>query len=120
MKVYIESNNGETLEFEVGSNSTIFEFKQLVQESNTFKGKGKLTFKNLHGSDNDPMALSLMKTNSRVLLDVEHRWVRGPWDFIFNFVPGVLTAGLFFGFGHYLAVKMLLRFNWLLDYAKNK
>ena len=32
MKVYIETNNGEQLEFEVGSGSTIFEFKQMIAE----------------------------------------------------------------------------------------
>lgn len=32
MKVYIESNNGEMLEFEVGSGSTIFEFKKMLAE----------------------------------------------------------------------------------------
>jgi len=46
MKVYIETTNGEQLEFEVGTGSTIFEFKKMIIEQDLLESGDQIAFNN--------------------------------------------------------------------------
>jgi len=118
MIIYIEANNGEVLEFEVGSNSTVLEFKQLVEKDERIKKRGNFKIKDLPENEHMPLSSSGIGNGSTVFMNFsEAVTIPSLGYFMFYFVPTVITAGIFFGVGHSLSVKVLRKFSVLLSYA---
>ena len=120
MKVYIETNNGEQLEFEVGSGSTIFEFKKMIAEKDVLDSNDKIRF-NDKLIDREELTLGQLgiKNNSVMQIHRKNKLGLVPGFFVKMTLP-LIATGLVFGAGHYLGVKFLNLFKHLVKYAEFK
>jgi alpha-galactosidase len=118
MKVYIETNNGEQLEFEVGSGSTIFEFKQMIiEDHDMLDSNDKIKFNDKLIQKED-LTLEEAGIQNKSILRIQRKNKLGliPGFFAKMTFP-LMATGLLFGAGHYVGVKFLHLFKHLVKHA---
>ena len=118
MKVYIETTNGEQLEFEVGTGSTIFEFKKMIIEQDLLESGDQIAFNNKKIKKEELTFEDIGIKNDSILTIRRKNAFAGIPKFLAKMTVPILATGLVFGAGHYLGVKFLRLFRHLAKHAE--